>query len=439
MSDYLFQLESHLGPELLRVLQTTEAAGASVAGHLFLTGGALRDTLCGSPVTTLEFTVEGNPAKLVKDVAATLKAKTSDSPSSRKATRLELASGQTFEIGMAQQATYSKPAANPQIKPASIHDDLRGRDFTLNAIALSLNSASRGLLLDPVNGLGDIGHREIRATYNYTLYDEPARILRMLRLKTRLGFEIAERTQMQYENVREAKLEEKIPAKSLYTELRAMASEPDPGALLALLEQERLLTLFSPTLVGAKINQAGFAKLHKLRQMLPYGAGIEVENVGLFLFVLTELFNPKEKAALIKQLGIPSSDVALWQKLDQRSKKLESTLKSAKLNRASLIYQTLRSAAGDQVLYLLYHSNQRLVQDRIKKHLTSYVPGVMEILDREVTAHSGIEPGAPKFAKAKEDYINGRLDGRIRKPAPVEEPPPMPAGPGRRGRPPSNK
>ena len=439
MSDYLFQLESHLVPEMQRVLQTVEAAAASQQLHLFLTGGVLRDTLCGSPVTMIEFTVEGNPAKLIKDVAAKTKATTSDSHSSRKATRFETPSGLVFEIGMAQQATYSKPAANPQIKPATIHDDLRGRDFTLNAIALSLNPASRGLLLDPVNGLGDIGHREIRATSNYTLYDEPARILRMLRLKTRLGFEIAERTKMQYENVREAKLEDKIQPHSLYAELRLMASEPDPGALLALLEQERLLLLFSPTLAGAKVNHAGLAKLQKLRQMLPYGTEMQVENVGIFLFVLCELFNPKEKAAFIQHLGISPADVALWQKLDLRSKKLEATLTSAKLNRASGVYHALRVAPGDQVLYLLYRSTQRLVQDRIRKFLTSYVPGVLEITDREVTAHSKVEPGAPKWIKAKEDYINGRLDGRIRKPAPVEEPPPPSNMPGRRGRPPSNK
>jgi tRNA nucleotidyltransferase (CCA-adding enzyme) len=438
MSDYLFQLESHLAPELQQVLHSAEKAAAAAGMHLFLTGGALRDTLCGSPVTSLEFTVEGNPAKIIKDVVAATKSKTSESSSTRKATVCTTPGGAVFEIGMAQQATYAKPGSHPKIEPATIHDDLRGRDFTLNAVALSLNPNSRGLLLDPVNGLGDIGHREIRTTNNYTLYDEPARILTMLRLKTRLGFQLAERTQSQYENVRDAKLETKISAKSLYSELRAMADEPDPGALLTLLNEEKLLGLFSPTLAGPKLNLAGLGKLHKLRMMLPYGADMKVENLGIFLFVLCELFNPKEKAAFIKDLGIPKDDVELWQKLDQRSKKLEATLKSAKLNRASAVYHALTAAAGDQVLYLLYRSQQRLVQDRLKKHLTIYVPGVQEITDREAATHYKLDPASPKFPKAKEDYINGRLDGRIRKPAPVEEPPPSPI-PGRRGRPPSNK
>ena len=79
----------------------------------------------------------------------------------------------------------------------------RGRDFTINSIALSLNPASRGLLLDPNNGVGDLERRELRAVSNYTLYDDPIRLLRMLRFKVRLGFTIEERTKMQYDNARE--------------------------------------------------------------------------------------------------------------------------------------------------------------------------------------------------------------------------------------------
>jgi tRNA nucleotidyltransferase/poly(A) polymerase len=258
----------------------------------------------------------------------------------------------------------------------------------------------------------------------------------MLRFKVRLGFEIAERTRLQYENVRLAELEKRIPPTAVYAELRAMADEPDPAALLTTLEQEGLLDLYSPLLKGEKLNLAGLGKLQKLKQMVPFGADLRVNNLGIFLWVLTERFNAKEKAELIKRLGIPKEDIDAWQKLDQRSKKLESTLKSSKLNRASLVYQALQAAPGDQILFLLYTSTERLVQDRLKKYLTSYVPGVLEITDREVAAHYEIDMTSPKFAKAKNDYVMGRLDGRIRKPAPVEVELPPPQQPGRRGRPP---
>jgi hypothetical protein len=171
--------------------------------------------------------------------------------------------------------------------------------------------------------------------------------------------------------------------------------------------------------------------------LIPFGANIKVNNVGPFFWVLTEKFSPREKAALVKRLGIPKADVDLWQKLDQRAKKLETALKSAKLTKASLVYLLLREAPADQILFLLYRSRQRPVQDRIKNYLTKYVPGVLEITDREVAAHFEVEPGSPKFAKAKADYILGRLDGRIRRPAPEEaEAAATPAAGRSQGRPP---
>ena len=93
----------------------------------------------------------------------------------------------TFEIGMARPEKYAKTAGKPQVTPATIQEDLLRRDFTINALALSLNRASRGLLLDPTNGMGDLERREIRNTDNYVFYDSPVRLLRLGRFKGTTG------------------------------------------------------------------------------------------------------------------------------------------------------------------------------------------------------------------------------------------------------------
>jgi tRNA nucleotidyltransferase/poly(A) polymerase len=432
MSDYMFMLESHLSPEQNRAVAAIEGAAAAASMPLFLSGGAMRDMGGGFPIRDLDFTVEGNALKLAKILAHVDKnVKVVATDELRRCAELIFPGNVTASISSAVQVRYGKVGGKPQVEPATIHEDLRGRDFTLNAIALSLSRASRGLLLDPTNGQGDLERRELRAVHNYVMYDDPSRMLRLLRLKVRLGFEIEPRTQLQYGNVREAKLEEKIPTRSLLNELRNIADEPNPGELLELLARENLLGLFSPALQAERLNTAGFARLQKGRTLLPFGIAIPINNLSLFLFLVTEKLSPKERAEMTKHLGMSPAEVAESQKLESRAKKLEQSLKPARLNKASLVYQALREAPGELILFLLMRSNERLVLDRIRNYLQKYLPAAHEVTDKD-PALAGIDPASPKFKKAKDHVIFAKLDARVRK-VPTPEPEPVPAGPPPKG------
>jgi hypothetical protein len=124
---------------------------------------------------------------------------------------------------------------------------------------------------------------------------------------------------------------------------------------------------------------------------------------------------------------MPKEDVNQWQKLEARTKKLESAAKSARLQKASQVYHALCDAAGDEVLFLLTHSAHRLVQDRIKNYLTKYLPAALEVTDREVeAAAAGAAPGSPKYKKVRDQLITTKLDSRPKKVPPPEETAPAP-------------
>jgi tRNA nucleotidyltransferase (CCA-adding enzyme) len=423
MSDYMFMLESHLGAEQFRVVGEMQKLAASAGVSLFLTGGALRDMLGGFPVRDLDFTVEGNALKLAKVAEQKHGATILSVDDLRKCVDLKFPGGVTAELSMARQERYPKSGAKPQITPATIHEDLRTRDFTVNAIALSLNRASLGLPIDPTNGVGDIERKELRAIHNYAFYDDPSRILRLIRFKVRLGYTIDERTKLQYENAREAEMLTKITAEALGQELRFMASEPLAGDMMRALEEEKLLDLFLPSLAGAKLNLPGFQKLQKAHQVVP--VDYRANMLPLFLHVLFEKLNAKERSTLIANAALEKADVNAALKLEAAAKKLERELKGAKLQKASKLYQLLSKAPGEQVLFLLVYSEQRLVQDRIRNYFQKYLPASQEITD-EMVAATGVAAGTPKFLKAKEDMIFTRLDSRPKKPAPEPEPPPPP-------------
>jgi tRNA nucleotidyltransferase (CCA-adding enzyme) len=422
MSDYVFILESHLGTDQNRVVTEIQAAAGEANASIFLTGGAMRDMLGGFPIRDLDFTVESpNALKIAKAVAKKTGARVEEDDELRKCVELVFPGGVTASVAMARGETYPKPGGKPVVSPATIHEDLRRRDFTVNAIALSLNRASRGLLIDPTNGLGDLEHKELRTCYNYAFYDDPARLLRLVRLRVRLGFTVEERTRQQFDNTHAERLEEKIPPRRLLEELRSTAAEPNAAEVLRALEEEGLLGLFSPALTGAKLNLHGLAKLQKSRQLVPFGVQFPLVNFGLLLYTLTEKLTPKEKAGLIKATGMRRADVDAWQKLEARSRKLERELKSPRLNRPSQVHEALVKAPGDEVLFLLTRSPLRLVQDRIRNYLQKYLPAAQEVTDEDVRQERGVEPGTPKFAKTKQEVIAARLNARPKKVAPEAE------------------
>jgi len=429
MSDYMFILESHLSQEQSAALSTVQSAAADANVSLYLTGGAMRDMLGGFAITDLDFTVEGNAIKLAKDIVKSRQATLLAVDEHRKCAEILFPTGVSCGIAVARVEKYAKPGARPQIAPATIHEDLRGRDFTMNAIGLSLNRASRGLMIDPTNGAGDIEHREIRATSNYTLYDDPARLLRLIRFKARFGFNIESRTQLQYSNVREAGVEKNIPPRSLFAELKQITLEPNPLDVLQELESEGLMALFSPALSGAKLNTAAFQKIAKAKAMIPFDAKLKVDWYAFNMYCLTLKLTPKEKAALVAATKMEKAEIEPWQKLETRAKKLETRLKAASLNKASLVYDCLIHASGEEMLMLYLQSGQRIVQDRIKNFLTKYLATASDVTDEEVTQVSGFDPTHARFAKAREERIAAHLDGKVRKPAPPPEPEPEPVKP----------
>jgi tRNA nucleotidyltransferase (CCA-adding enzyme) len=439
MSDYMFMLENHLSADQNLAVSMVQAAAAQANVNLFLTGGAVRDMLGGFRIRDLDFTVEGNALKVAKAVAEQARAKVVATDEHRRSVDLLLPGGVTMEIAMARQERWPRAGGQPVITHASIQEDLLSRDFTVNAIALSLNKASMGLLLDPNNGRADIDHKELRAVHNRVLLDDPGRLLRLFRFRVRLGYTIEARTQSQYENARLEEMEKRITGRRLFEELQLTAREPSPGEVLQALEHEKFLAPFAPFLTGPKLNLAGFARLLKARQLVPFGVDLQADSLALFLHLLLEKLTPKERLALAKALGMRKSELELPLKLAASAKKLEKELRSAKISKASHIYSLLSQAAGEDIMFLYLNSSQRLVQDRIRNYFQKYIPAAQEITDREIAA-LGHEPGSPKFKKAKEEMIKVRLDSRPKKPAPETlegatepAPPPGTRPPGRPG------
>src|SRR5580658_1038869 len=289
MSDYMFVLESHLDAAQNRVVNEMQRVATDAAMNVWLTGGAMRHTLRGARIVDLDFTVERDAVKAGKSLAHACGGKVLSEDGLKRWVELELAGGVRASVSNARSEKYSKPGAKPQLAPATIHEDLMRRDFTINAMALSLNRGSRGLLIDPTNGQADLVNRELRTTNTYALFDDPSRLFRLIRFQYVLGFEVASRTQSQIENALVGEYQMAAPVSALATEIRALSDSENAVAALEAFDRLELLKLISPALTGAKLNTPGLAKFEKLAHtVLPPGSFGHVESTkGGWLAFLT--------------------------------------------------------------------------------------------------------------------------------------------------------
>jgi tRNA nucleotidyltransferase (CCA-adding enzyme) len=433
MSDYIYSLESHLNAFQNRIVAELQDLATAANLNLYLAGGAMRDLLGGSPTRDLDFVLEAPPAKMAEALVKRLDGEIVFQDDHRKVIEMVFPGGATAQLAMSRHEKYGKPGSKPQISPAPIHEDLRRRDLTLNAIALKLNRGSKGLLIDPSNGMADLQNREMRAAYSTALYDDPVRLLRAIRLKHRFQFTFEERTLRQFENALAENLHLLIPKTALLNEFKLLGDEPSPAETVKELETTGLLTLFSKALGNGKGNYAGLSKLEKLKKSLPLPPAGWTDGWRSFFIVLTDTLSPKERADLAATVGIAKEDLESCKKLQATAKKLETALKSPNLRKPSQIYDLVHAVQPDVLLYVLFESTQRIVQDRIRNYIQKYLPIVQEIPEAEFVAE-GIVPGSKNYDKVRTAFIAARLNARPKK---VEENfVEVPAAPAPRGRPP---
>src|ERR1700752_595684 len=201
MPDYAYLLENRLSLNQRNALEKVRGIARDHGMTVFLTGGAVRDLTTGFPVRDLDFTVQGNALKPKKPLDRAGAETWGEHDPSR--TLFLWLHGARIEVGSARREEYPKPG-KPVYHWATILEDLRRRAFTANAMAVSLNEGSYGLLLDPLNGIADLEARTLRLVSNYGFIEDPSRLLRAARFQARTGWELEERTKVRYQNAKES-------------------------------------------------------------------------------------------------------------------------------------------------------------------------------------------------------------------------------------------
>jgi len=414
MPDYMFLLESRLSPEQRAAMLRVQELAAAMGFNVYLTGGTVRDLITGATLRDLDFTVEGNPSKMARELEKG-GAKVLSEDEKLRHVEMLFAGEVDGSLSAARDEYYVRPGTRPEIRWSTIMEDLRRRDFSLNAIAISLNPASRGLLLDPTNGLSDIEHGEVRALTIHSFTNQPVRLLRALRVAARMGFKLESRTQEWFNLAIERELQKTITSEDAGQELRALAREERPHLVLKEWAQQDFLELVHPLIAKKHPDYEAISRLFKVRDEL-FMAGFRPRLAAPTMLAILGKLKDRELSHVLSKLGFRSSEIEEFEEFPEQATEAAKDLAGKKAKTPIEAYRYIEKLPLEIVAYLLAESNNSAAVAKLKAYLNKWRPirQALPVVATELE-NLGMARG-PKFDQVVDEVFAAQLNGRGKTP-----------------------
>jgi tRNA nucleotidyltransferase (CCA-adding enzyme) len=364
--------------------------GASVGNaSLWAVGGVPRDLILGRSIDDIDLVVEGDAIALARRVFAGRRVRAHP----RFGTASVAVGGTRIDVAMSRRETYRRPGALPAVEPASIEEDLRRRDFTINAMALRLNHEAA--FLDPCGGRGDISRRSISTLHAASFRDDATRIFRAYRYEARLGFTLAPGTAEAAR--RDVKHVESLSGPRVRRELELLLSEGSAGTALRALDRERVLRQVHPGLSWSDVCGSGLT--------IALSAGVDRTATGFAL--LARDANEAAAAAIVLRLRLTRGQASAVMAMPPLMRSaLALTRPSAKPSGVVLLLDRFPVAS---VAALAATAPDRVIQSVCLRYLGEW-RHVHTMITGDDVQHLGV-PTGPRVAQGLQLARAARLDG----------------------------
>ncbi|MDR3734828.1 MAG: CCA tRNA nucleotidyltransferase [Acidobacteriaceae bacterium] len=428
MADYIYLLENRLSPSQRGALQHVQDVVRAKGLTLFLTGGAVRDLTSGSPVRDLDLSVQGNALKLKKDLEKAGGVLEGEHEPSQ--TLYFLFPGSVrLEISSTRSETFPKPG-KPVYHPANILEDLRRRDFTVNAMAISLNAGSYGLLMDPLNGVADIEARQLQLVSNYGFIEDPARMIRAVRLSARLGWQMEDKTAARYKTGKEEGYISALSSFSKGYELEEIVHEEDPLRVLKALDHEGWMKELFPAWTPAKASTSGLDDLHEKQGSLDM-QGIHPDPSTAHFLLLTAKMTPKDVVTLKKTFA-RQGFVDEIKHLEAQTRDFTKKFTGKEAATPSLAWKLLHASNPEAVLWLAHSGKGAAIRNKFDNFFKVW-PDAKNKVPHALMQEMRIVPSLPIYTELVDRMIFELMDNKLQTPEEQKawlephSPPPPPA------------
>ena len=396
MSNLAPILDQRLVPAQAHLLRLAANASAQHGVELYLVGGTVRDMLLEQSPVDLDLSAVGGTPEFVATLAHELNGEVV--AHSQFGTSKLKAGDTTIDLAIARSESYEHPGALPAVAPGSIHEDLARRDFTINAMAVSLEAEGWGELVDPFDGQRDLQLTLVRALHPDSFIDDSNRILRALRYAQRLGFRLEPATDRLIR--RDLRYLDAIKGDRVRHELQRIFLEDNAASILQMAQELGVLSAIYP---GLGVDERVLATLRQA------SAEPEADKELLLLVLLTYSLPTSELPGIVSRLNMVSS----WARVVRDAGAVKNNFDSLRTPdlTPSRIHALLRGAGVEAVRGCALAVDDDLVVQRLEHYLTE-LRHVNTMLKGDDLIALGV-PQGPMVGRLLNGLLAARLDGEL--------------------------
>ena len=400
-------------------LKLAGALGRKLGLPVYVVGGFVRDLLLDCPNHDIDLVVEGNGIALAKALARELGGRVREHQ--KFLTSVVIFTGddgreERIDVATARLEYYEYPAALPTVELSSIKMDLFRRDFSINSLAVRLDSEPFGQLVDFFGGQRDIRDRVIRVLHTLSFVEDPTRCLRAVRFEQRYRFRLSPGAEKLVRNALSLNLMERLSAPRLFNEYQHICNEADPPACFFRLEELGILKAIAPQL---NLTPTRRDILHRTREMLAWYRLLYFDEavqpwIAYFL-ALNHNFSYADTSRHCNQLGVPHNlrgelmqqreltrsiqpRLSQWQEQQQKGE-----------GRVSLLCAMLRPLSLESLLHVMAAPHDAALQKTLSRYITQWRQEKADISGADLR-RLGLEPG-PIYGRLLRRALAAKLDG----------------------------
>ncbi len=405
-------MRERLSASLIRILQQIGEAADEIDAGAYVVGGFVRDLFLYRSDEDIDIVIEGDGIAFAKKYAKMVDARIHTHEKFGTAVII-FPDGFKIDVASARMEYYKFPAALPVVEMSSIKLDLYRRDFTINTLAIQLNSNKFGTLIDFFSARKDIKEKIIRVLHNLSFVEDPTRVFRAIRFEQRFEFTIGKLTAGLITNAISMDFFRELSGKRMFTELRLILQEENPVPAIRRLNDFDLLKVIHPSI---KLDKVLMATLNSAKTALSWHDLLFLDESYkkwiVYFLVLIRNCKPDISKEICHRFELkPEEEKILCSERFQADKCvywLERNLPASD----SSIYRKLYGFRTELILFMMAVAKKKAVKKSISHYFTNLRRTRLSLKGKDLKK-MGLKPG-PVYRQVMEAVLDARLDGTLK-------------------------